>query len=167
MAGPMFRVDFMSAPEVKQFLQQANAVVRPAMAAGIYQLGCAIISDSIPRAPKDTGTLRNSAHCGLPKGRGDSVSVAGGYGGFAKRYALVQHENMTYRHSEGGAKYLERAFQQHQPNAAQWLADFMAKAIKTKSRPGLNNLGVPTEPGPKGSSPKKKRPVVRKSKGRK
>lgn len=136
-------------------LNEAKASVRPAMAAGLYQLGSAIVSDSIPRAPKDTGTLRNSAYCTLPSGSGQNVSVTGGYGGFAKAYALVQHENMQYRHTEGGPKYLERSFQKFAPGAAQWLASFMRRAME-HGPPPLRST-VPTQPGDRAAASGKKR----------
>lgn len=145
MGGPLLSIDFSGAPEVKRMIKRSMDSVRPGMAAGLYQLGSAIVSDSVPRAPKDTGTLRNSAYCTLPTGSGQNVVVTGGYGGFAKKYAWVQHENMKYRHTEGGPKYLQRSFDKFAPKAAQWLANFMRRALE-RGAPALVGT-VPSSPG--------------------
>lgn len=157
MSGPLLSVDFVGKNDVQNYLRKASGVVDKAMAAGLYQLGCAVISDSIPRAPKDTGTLRNSAYCELPKGAGKETSVTGGYGGFAKAYALVQHENTAYRHTEGSSHFLQKAFDKFAPQAQSFLADIMARAIQSGNPPPMNSRGVSVAPGGKvgGSSRKK------------
>lgn len=59
-----------------------------------------------PVAP-DGGTLRASAHVQPAEISGTKVSVRAGFGGPAIPYALRQHEELTYRHTVGKAKYLE------------------------------------------------------------
>lgn len=53
--------------------------------------------------PVESGTLRDSC---VVEEKGDSVIV--GYGGAASSYAATQHENMSYHHDVGQAKYLEQ-----------------------------------------------------------
>jgi hypothetical protein len=53
--------------------------------------------------PVESGTLRDS--CVIEEGD-DYVTV--GYGGAASAYAARQHENMSYHHDVGQAKYLEK-----------------------------------------------------------
>jgi hypothetical protein len=53
--------------------------------------------------PVDTGTLRNS--CVIEQ-KNDEIIV--GYGGAASSYAAIQHENLSFHHNVGQAKYLEQ-----------------------------------------------------------
>jgi hypothetical protein len=53
--------------------------------------------------PVDSGTLRNS--CVIEEGDG---YITVGYGGAATPYAAIQHENMSFHHPVGQAKYLEQ-----------------------------------------------------------
>jgi hypothetical protein len=59
--------------------------------------------------PVDLGTLRASGHVRPPQITGTRATITMGYGGAASAYAIVQHENLTLRHPNGGqAKYLEQ-----------------------------------------------------------
>jgi hypothetical protein len=62
-----------------------------------------------PPEDKHPGTLRASAHVEAPVIVGNVVTVRGGFGGAAIKYALAQHERLDYRHPHAGegAKYLE------------------------------------------------------------
>ena len=61
----------------------------------------------VKRTPKDTGTLRNTIHVDGPHVRGRRITVMIVAGGPAAPYAVVQHENLQFKHKEGQAKYLE------------------------------------------------------------
>jgi len=90
------------------------AQAKPAIAAALFQEGEAIRRESIARVPVDLGTLKNSAYVAPPVIEGDRVSVEIGYGGAASAYAVVQHENLTYKHPGGGGpKYLESVLNEH------------------------------------------------------
>jgi len=55
--------------------------------------------------PVEFGTLKNSGHVAVDP---DKIAVTLGYGGAAEDYAVVQHENLTFKHEVGEAKYLEK-----------------------------------------------------------
>ena len=75
----------------------------------LYQEGERIMTDSKANyAPVDLGTLRSSGFVQQPVFNKTSAEVTLGYGGAAASYAVIQHENMSYRHTVGGPKYLER-----------------------------------------------------------
>jgi len=64
------------------------------------------MAESKHQVPVDTGVLRSTGHVQLPKEEAGRVSVTLGYGGPAAPYALRQHEELSYRHTVGKAKYL-------------------------------------------------------------
>jgi hypothetical protein len=63
---------------------------------------------SVPRAPKQTGALRNTAQV-TPATTGDPVSSVS----YDTPYAVKQHEELDYRHDDGEAKYLEKPLREH------------------------------------------------------
>lgn len=63
-----------------------------------------VLKQAVENAPKLTGDLRDSA------GVTEQDGVA--YVFFNTPYAVRQHEDMTYRHTVGGPKYLERALRE-------------------------------------------------------
>ena len=73
----------------------------------LYAEAQEIMTASKEECPVDTGALRASGHVTLPVVTPTTVSVEMGYGGVAIPYALRQHEEMSYRHTVGKAKYLE------------------------------------------------------------
>jgi len=94
--------------QVAAELGRVSREILQAAAEGLFQAGEEIMGESKAQyVPVDLGVLRASGHVELPKIEGDSVSVTLGYGGPAAPYALVQHENLTYKHTVGSAKYLE------------------------------------------------------------
>ena len=58
--------------------------------------------------PVDLGALKNSGRVHPPEMKGADVSVTLAFGGAAADYAIVQHERLDFKHTTGGAKYLER-----------------------------------------------------------
>jgi hypothetical protein len=75
--------------------------------------------------PVDHGTLRDS--CVIES---DENSVTVGYGGAASSYAAVQHENMSYHHNVGQAKFLEQPAQEMEEE----IKEAVLKAIKEAMR---------------------------------
>jgi hypothetical protein len=112
------------------------------MAAALYRLGVAILSDALPRTPVEFAVLRSSGYVSPPKGEGMETTVEVGFGTV---YAVAQHERMDYRHPRGGGpKYLERAAQAVAPRALALLAKWAADA---RFRGGWGQAsGVPTRP---------------------
>ena len=121
-----------------------------AMAAGLYGLGLDIMRDSILDTPKDTGYLRASSYVTQPSTVVDP-EVELGYGA---EYAVYVHENITARHDEGHAKFLETAIQKHVKGG---LATVRRRAMNVIDRGGgLPPSTVPTRPK-KGKRPKSKK----------
>lgn len=64
-------------------------------------------TEVVKRTPKDVGTLRNTIHVPPLETFGRSITAMIVAGGPAAPYAIIQHENLTYHHKIGQAKYLE------------------------------------------------------------
>lgn len=95
--------------------------------AALFKRAEVIMTDSKQNyVPVDTGALRGSGHVQLPEHHGNEVTVTMGYGGVAEAYAIPQHENLSYNHTVGGPKYLERPLLEH----GKTLAADLAKDLK-------------------------------------
>jgi hypothetical protein len=70
---------------------------------------------AVEYCPLDKGDLRNSARVAY---YGTSTVCY-----FEEPYALIQHENLEYRHRVGQAKYLERAFNEVMPHCRYTVQD--------------------------------------------
>jgi hypothetical protein len=86
-------------------------------AAALYQEALLIQKVSMSRTPVDQrkrgsggGTLRDSHETSAPYWKGKFLRVDIEVGGPAEKYAIVQHEEMTFKHKVGQAKFLESAF---------------------------------------------------------
>ncbi len=97
-------------------LKAAGSQGVEAAATGLYQAGEQIRGNAMERAPVDFGVLKGSAYVTLPELKGGDAEVIVGFGGPAKDYAIVQHEDLTYRHPVGEAKFLEKAVDEEAPN---------------------------------------------------
>jgi hypothetical protein len=75
--------------------------------------------------PVDSGTLRNSAVIE----EGDTY-IEVGYGGEASAYAAIQHENMSFHHPVGQAKYLEQPATEMEEEIKAAVARAVAEAFK-------------------------------------
>lgn len=90
-----------------------------------------ILARAVPLAPIDTGALRASGAVYPVRSGGTRWAVAIGFGNERVRYALVQHENLSYRHPRGGqAKYLSAAVRQEAAGAVADLAADVAASWK-------------------------------------
>lgn len=91
----------------------------------LYRRGEAIITDSKENyVPVDQGILRDSGHVELPEYVDGGVQVALGFGGAAEAYAVVQHEDFSLQHPNGGGpKYLERPLLEHSQHLLADIAD--------------------------------------------
>lgn len=76
--------------------------------AALFQVGEEIMALAKEKyVPVDLGPLRASGFVRYDN-RFKEITVKLGFGGASAPYALIQHENMNYRHTTGGPKYLER-----------------------------------------------------------
>lgn len=58
--------------------------------------------------PVDKGTLRSSGYVNNVSRKKQDLEVTLGFGGASAPYALEQHENLSYSHTVGENKYLEK-----------------------------------------------------------
>lgn len=103
---------------LEEILGKLSAVPAQALrAAGgsLYRQGEAIMARSKQDfVPVDLGVLRDSGYVAMPQYDGQGVTVEIGFGGAAADYAVVQHEDVSLHHPNGGeAKYLEKPLLEH------------------------------------------------------
>ena len=98
----------MDALQMRLFESHLNAM--QALGGALYLEGNVIMTRSKDVfVPVDQGPLRGSGFVETPEYSAHEASVTLGYGGVARKYALIQHENMDFNHpGQGGPKYLER-----------------------------------------------------------
>ncbi|MEV7092826.1 hypothetical protein AB0M80_08250 [Amycolatopsis sp. NPDC051045] len=78
---------------------------------------------AVNRAPKDTGALRNT-------GTATTDGLTGAVS-FDTEYAVPQHEEETWHHEDGQAKYLESALDDEVDVARQIIAAQIRKATRS------------------------------------
>lgn len=103
-----------------------------AMARALYLEGNIIMGKSKGFfVPVDHGPLKTSGHVQLPQMESSGPLIVLGYGGPAVKYAVVQHERLTYKHKVGQAKYLEIPALDRAAVMDQSVAARLRKRIKT------------------------------------
>ncbi len=132
--------------ELEQELKKMTPRAVKALGAGVYALGNKIITNSKRRVPVDLGVLRGSGYATLPETKRLTAIVELGYGGPAKDYAIVQHENLHFQHPEGGeAKYLENAVNEETSSAVRVVSEHAARAF-LNNKGAIRNNAVPVDP---------------------
>ncbi|HEY7824085.1 MAG TPA: HK97 gp10 family phage protein [Acidimicrobiia bacterium] len=127
----------MTPKQVEAELRRHLSAVQRAAEAALYQGGSIIMTEAKQRAPvnKDPrvtgGTLRNSGYVTLPRTDSEGTFVEVGFGGAAKAYAVRQHEELSYRHEVGEAKYLERAINATEKEVMAHVKRVAARAMQT------------------------------------
>jgi hypothetical protein len=98
--------------------------VRRGAKAGLVKAGHRVVAVATPLTPLEYGDLRSSLAVSTSGTDTSGYGVDLGYGeasttgdlevsvGSDLPYAVVQHEDLTLRHDDGGPKFLERAVQQ-------------------------------------------------------
>lgn len=85
----------------------ADVATRQAVLVAVNDIALEVAGKADELVPFDTGALSGSQRIEHATSRTLTATVS--YGGPAAPYALVQHEDMDYRHAPGRtAKYLER-----------------------------------------------------------
>lgn len=112
-----------AAERIKRVRERAPRETRPVL----RMIGEEIMLDvkaSRPGAgvPVDTGALRST---GTVEGPNTVGQVTLSFGGAAAPYALTQHEDLSYHHDTGEARYLVRGLERWQRNGAS-----VAKALQ-------------------------------------
>lgn len=117
------------------FKSVGQAVFMRGVGEALYEEGNRIMNESKRRVPLEDGPLRASGTVERPIISGTHFSITLGYGGAASAYALIQHENMSFRHPGRGSKrggqtgrgpkYLEIPVQQAGPSIESGLANYV------------------------------------------
>jgi hypothetical protein len=128
-----------------ELAKRLNAAVKAAETA-LYQGASIIMTEAKKRAPLDVGTLRNSGYVTLPRRDGNDVSVEAGFGGAAKAYAVRQHEETSYNHEVGEAKYLQNAIDAKENEVRARVQRLADKALASGRAPGGGSYPHPREP---------------------
>jgi len=89
--------------QVKMNFDKVNKEIERAIKEGITEATLDLLRRSKQEAPLDTGDLRGSGTSEVQEVYGGIKGIVG----FNTPYALIQHEDMTFVHPQGGkAKYL-------------------------------------------------------------
>lgn len=102
-------------------LKDLSGLLRAGVEEGLQEAGKHILDVARENAPKDTGELADSA---TAKVSGNRVEIA-----FDSEYALYQHESMTYEHTSGGPKFLEKALASEADAAARLIGEQIRKQL--------------------------------------
>jgi hypothetical protein len=114
--------------KAKEAYRKVGESADEALGAALYKEATRALNISRPLVPVDTGVLRGSGVVLQPEKMANRVRVQFGYGGGARAYALVQHENMSFKHTVGQAKYLSEGVRGSLPGAsARVAADIRAR----------------------------------------
>ena len=127
-----------------QGLEMARKRVPVAAGAAAYAIGNEVMTVSKGQTPVDTGAMRGSGYVTEPDVTGAKVTVEAGYGGPSDHYVVEQHENLSIQHRNGGAKFLEKAFDSESARAPAVAAQVAREVLE---RGGGLPVGVhPTRP---------------------
>lgn len=127
----MIRIELKGVDKTVEILRAIAGATPEHLAGALYEDGEELRTESQTLVPVDTGVLKNSAFVNTPQTDSQGTYVTVGYGGAAKDYAVVQHEDLTLFHDDGQAKYLEQPFLERAKGLAERLA------AKVKARVGL------------------------------
>lgn len=111
----------MQSAEYTWKAEAAKAAIRAAVVLGLGQWAELIVQQSRELVPLDEATLERSATPSVdPRTLAAAVS-------YDTKYAVVQHENLEYRHAPGRtAKYLEKPW----AASAKWALPLIQKQIR-------------------------------------
>lgn len=108
MADKSFSIEFPRLPETVAKMARLTGLGSRQMAASAFSQAEEVMTRAKELCPVDTGTLRSTGHVVPPENNGNGFEIVLGFGGPAAEYALIVHENLDARHTEGQqAKYLE------------------------------------------------------------
>jgi len=88
------------------------------------------MKDRSPVDPVDGGSLKASIHLSPVKRTKRGLEVYWQAGGPASAYALIQHENMAYKHTTGQAKFISSVVYEDAAAMRSELAKEFSKFIK-------------------------------------
>jgi len=102
----------------------ARRIARQAAMQALHDGAEHILTESIDETPIDSGTLRRSGTVtDVPSE--ESVFVS-----FNTPYAVKQHEDLSLRHTDGKAKYLEDPFNRNKERVIRLVSDQVRQALR-------------------------------------
>lgn len=116
-------------PDVVEKLALLQQAAPEAYAIALYQEGELLRGEAQALTPVKTGVLKASAFVNEPVAVEGAISVTVGFGGAASAYAVRQHEDLSFRHRVGQAKFLEQPFLQRAKTLAENIAASMKRAL--------------------------------------
>lgn len=111
-------------------IMKAGEIIMSAVASGVYQCGEEVMRQSQRLVPVLNGILKSSGMVTPPNVSANGVVVDVGYGGAAGKYAVRQHEDLTFRHTVGQAKFLEIPALQMVPKMGSKIAAVVRQRLK-------------------------------------
>lgn len=81
---------------------EISALIKRQIQVNLLKCGMDLVSESVKEAPKDSGDLRGN--CTADESNLDKLEITVGY---SLPYARIQHEDLSFRHTNGKAKFLE------------------------------------------------------------
>lgn len=156
------------ADDMQRALARLMAGAVSGAASGLYLGASVIMTDAKKRAPLEYGDLRGSGYVTVPEaGTGErqrdsrgrfisgapaagEVAVEMGFGGPAADYAVPQHERTDYAHTDGEAKYLEKALDAKSGEAAAIIGERIDAGMRGQPTP-IAKLG-PESPWEEGGA---------------
>lgn len=106
-------------------LARAKVLERRGAVAGLRQATEFLLGEAVAIVPLDESPLQDS---GKPTVQASTLE---GVVSFDTPYAVIQHENLDYRHAPGRtAKYLERPFDEHRQTLLAIVATSVRRALR-------------------------------------
>ena len=113
--------------EVQRNLAKKISGVKNMSKSAIRDVSFDLKGNSQDLAPVDTGDLRRSAYTKFEDRPGGFTGEIG----YGAEYAYEQHENLEYRHPQGGqAKYLEQPLKENLGKYARYIKDKSKGAMR-------------------------------------
>lgn len=120
--------------DLRRALKKAGTDGPTALASAMVVEQEKVMAQAKGLTPVDKGPLRASGTVLPPEVSGTTITVASGFGGAAKDYALTQHEDLTLNHTVGQAKFLEGPFNSRKPMMIRNLTMGVGKVLKRLGR---------------------------------
>ena len=143
--------------KLQQILTRFPKEARQATAFGMYdaaQRSMALARARAPIGPSPDpkgrtghpGALRGGAYADSPTVTAHGVTVDMGFAGLPEAYMVRQHEELSYRHPQGGqAKFFSSAVDELRSETQRTIASYVNAYIKTRVIPQVPKQLVPTK----------------------
>lgn len=124
----MLKIEVSGMKELSAVLKKIPEDIRGESKTALKKICANLQAESVKLAPKKTGALRRSCHYEVA----DTGKGLSAYVGYFVPYATRQHESLTYRHTQGQAKFLETPFKQNSDKYIEYMTEAIRKAAMKK-----------------------------------